>query len=165
MPTFTLDVKAELENIESFSAPGDVCWKFDIESEGGERREGITLCPNDEEEEVEGGRGKAHFVMKWAKSDKHQAYIKVLPISKAKKGATGVYSNPGAWEPMLICEVRGLKVTKWIPGNDFDVVASCGTKFAAADVPFSDEEHDWYDVDDQNESVSITELESRITMN
>ena len=75
-----------------------------------------------------------------------------------------MYSNSGAWEPILHCEVRGLKITKWIPGNDFDVVASCGTKFEAKDVPFSYEEREWYDVDDQNDSVAITELEGRIIM-
>lgn len=162
MPQVVLEIKAELENVESFAAAGDVMWKFDIENEAGERREGITVCPHDEEQEVEGGRGSAHYVMKWSKQDKHQAYIKVLHISKAKKGATGVYTNPGEWTPILCCEVRGLKITKWIPGTDFDVVATCGTKFAAADVPFSPDEADWYDVDDNNESVSITELEGRL---
>lgn len=162
MPQCVLEIKAELENVECFSPTKDVTWKFDIENEAGERREGITVCPQDEEQDIEGGRGTAHFVMKWSKSDKHQAYIKVLDISKAKKGATGTYTNPGEWTPVLCCEVRGLKITKWIPGTDFDVVASCGTKFPAAEVPFGADDRDWYDVDDNNESVSITELEGRL---
>jgi hypothetical protein len=163
MPSCVLEIKAEFENVERMTpAPGDVMWKFDIENEAGERKEGITVDPNDEEQEIEGGKGFAHFVMKWNKGDKHQAYIKITPIGKAKKGATGTYSTPGEWQPVCAFECRGLKIIRWIPGNDFEVTSSCGQVFKAEDVPFSPDEPDWYDVDENNESVSVTELQGRI---
>ena len=36
MPTFTIEVKAELLNIAELRPVGDIMWTLDVESEGGE---------------------------------------------------------------------------------------------------------------------------------
>lgn len=57
MPLFLLKVKADLENIQTVHFNEDNVWKFDVESDSGEVREGITFTKSDELE-LAGSRGK-----------------------------------------------------------------------------------------------------------
>ena len=56
MPLFVLKIKADLENLKSLEFSAATVWKFDVESDSSEVREGITFCRN-EEQELEGSRG------------------------------------------------------------------------------------------------------------
>jgi hypothetical protein len=56
MPIFVLKVKAELENILRIHFNEDAMWKFDVESESSEVREGITFTRSDDME-LAGSRG------------------------------------------------------------------------------------------------------------
>ena len=161
MPGQALEIKCEFENVESITPCLDVMWRFDIEGPNGDTREGITIQAQDELE-LENGREFANFIMKWDKTDKQQAYVKIVDVKKAKKGAVSTYSTPGEFAPVAAFECRGLKITKYHPGTDFDVTLTNGQKFTADLVNFA-EDPDWYDVNDNNESVSVTEMEVRIT--
>lgn len=56
MPLYVLKIKCDLENLSKlFSHPGTT-WKFDVESDSGETREGITFCAEDVME-LDGSRG------------------------------------------------------------------------------------------------------------
>jgi hypothetical protein len=160
MPGQALEIKADFDNVESMTVCSDVMWRFDIESPDGEIREGITVCAADIIE-LKSGREVANYVMKWEKGG-DQAYIKIVDVKKVRKGATTTYNTPSSFSPVAAFECRGLKIKKYHPGADFDVKSSSGQTFPAEGVDFA-EDTDWYDVDDNNEPVSVTEIEGKLT--
>jgi Eukaryotic protein of unknown function (DUF866) len=134
MPIFLLKIKADLENIALLSPQFENLWKFNIASQDGEERLGITVSKADVLE-LNGSKGDANYVMKWHKADSHQAYIKLVDVKKAD----GTYkaAETGTWVTILGLECRGLVPTAWIPGfltllpSQFSVpspeVVSCNT--------------------------------------
>ena len=80
MPEFHLLMKAELENIEMLIPIESNHWKFDIQSSSGEIRNGITFSEN-EDFDLEGSRGRAHFIIKWP-GERDQSYMKIVSIKK-----------------------------------------------------------------------------------
>lgn len=114
MPIFLLKIKADLENIAVLSPQFENLWKFNIASQDGEERLGITVSKADVLE-LNGSKGDANYVMKWHKADSHQAYIKLVDVKKAD----GTYkaAETGTWITILGLECRGLVPTAWIPGS------------------------------------------------
>ena len=152
MPEYHLSIKADLENIAQLMPLEDNLWKFDVESQSGERREGITFSRSDEME-MEGSKGTAHFIMKWP-GEHNQTTIKIVPIKKVD----GSYKESGKWIKILALECRGITPIKWIPSVDFSATTTGG--FVFGEVDLSD---DWAEYDEENdESVSVMNLESRI---
>ena len=160
MPGQALEIKAQFDNVESMTPCSDVMWRLSIESPMGEVRDGITVSANDVLE-LANGRDTAQYIMKWEKGG-DQAYIKIVDVKKLKKGATSTYNTPGEFSPVAAFECRGLKIIKYHPGTDFDVISSSGQTFPAEGVNFA-EDPDWYDVDDNNDPVSVTEIEGKLT--
>ena len=80
MPEFHLLMKAELENIELLLPIESNYWMFDIQSSSGEIRNGITFSEA-EDFDLEGSKGKAHFIIKWP-GERDQSYMKIVPIKK-----------------------------------------------------------------------------------
>ena len=70
--------------------------------------------------------------------------------------------QPDSFSPMAAFECRGLKITKYHPGADFDVTSSSGQCYPADSVNFA-EDTDWYDVDDNNGCFWVTEIEGKLT--
>ena len=68
MPTYLLQIKAELEGVESLTPRSSTQWKLDIENDGHEERHGITVCGEDVID-LEGSRGTANFVIRFNKGD------------------------------------------------------------------------------------------------
>jgi hypothetical protein len=101
MPTYHLQIKAELEGIQQLQPISGHLWKMDVEGEGNTRN-GITVSESDVIE-LEGSKGEANYVMKWDKSSKHQAYIKIVP----SKGCDFTYKaeDSGKWVTILAIEV------------------------------------------------------------
>jgi hypothetical protein len=159
MPLQFLEIKADLEGISAMSLQSSCCLRLTVENDASESKD-ITLSPSDEEQELEGSRGTAHFVMKWNKSDRNQAYIKVLPGKEIKDS---VYrdSDSGNFKAILAMECRGLKVTKFHSGEgDFVLTSEGGTNFESAN--FGDD--DFCDYDEENDvSVMVSSFESRIS--
>jgi len=137
-------------------------------------REGITVCETDEEQELDGSKGSAHFVMKWNKSDKYQAYIKIIDLKKAapKKGKKsagddtfdGVYrSQNEEWRAVLCMECRGLKPTNYHLGNDFIAKSTGGTEFEPCEFGMERDGGEWAEYDEEHDlSVVISQVQSRI---
>ena len=70
MPTYILYDKATLEGIASLQATDKTTWIIDVESsDGSEKREGVYISKN-EEIDMEGSRGKTHFVVKFKGANK-----------------------------------------------------------------------------------------------
>ena len=187
MPTFTIEVKAELLNIAELRPVGDIMWTLDVESEGGEVREGVTVDPA-EEIELDGSRGVANFIMKWSKQDKHQAYIQIVDLKGAITGSTdsgkkkkgkkaaggpeafdGIYRNPEEhedWIAILALECRGLRpVNVHVSGKDFDAVSIKGTRFPAGDCEYEPDNEGlcWTDFDEKlDDCVGVNGLRARV---
>jgi len=157
MPLVLLKIKAELENIAELKLVDGFALQLDIENEGSERKT-VTVSSTDVEE-LEGSRGDANFVVRWAKGAP-QAYVKMVPVKKCD----GTYKaeNSGQLVTLLGLECRGLTVTKWHVGaGDFDATSVGGTNFNGIDLTDSD----WADYDDQNGndmSVSVTAFECKV---
>ena len=179
MPSFVIEIKAELLNVASLTPVNDILWKMDIESEAGEVRENITVNPR-EELELEGSRGLANFVMKWSKQDSHQANIKVVDLKKAAAGMgkgkkakkdkdaseiDGVYRSSNQWVPIVAMECRGLKPIRVHVGNDFDITSESGALFPAAEAEFEEDSEglSWTDFDEKlDDCLAINALQVRV---
>ena len=113
MPQFLLKIKCTLENIGKLEPVEFNAWKFDIESEGGEPRLGITVSKTDDFE-LEGGKGTANFIVKFPGENK-QSYIKLVEIKKCD----GSYKaeNSDSYVTVLGLECRGLIITRWYPSG------------------------------------------------
>ena len=156
MPLLHLQIKADLENIETLVPCEGVCWKFEVENEASERK--TITCSSVEEEELEGSRGTANFVMRWAKGAQ-QSYIKIVPVKKVD--GTYTAKDSGTWKTIVGLECRGLTVKKVIITTDFNAISTGGTTFEQIDLT----DNDWTDYDDQNGndvSVSVMSFESKI---
>ena len=120
MPTFLLQTKVDfLENVESLTPKPLANWKFDVENDGEERRDGITLCAADELE-LDGSRGTCNFSIKFNRGDAHAAYIKIEKLAPKKHG-DGIVKQADKWTTVLVLECRGLTISKAYPGMDFDI--------------------------------------------
>lgn len=158
MPTYALEIKADLEGIARLIPNENNPWQFDIASESGgaETKEGITVSAVDDLE-IEGSRGTANFIMKWRESKQH-AYIKIVPMHKE----AGVYpiEKAGEFVKIVAFECRGLTLENWKPGADFFAESPVGTIFRDVDLTDPD---GWTDYDEEaGEAVSIMNLEFRI---
>ena len=113
---------------------------------------------------------KANFVMKWPGATQ-QSYIKLTNMPKAGKGKKGKDGRPGPegtyasdsgdFVKMVAMECRGLEIDKWIVTSDFKATGLEGTIFDEVDLA---DEDGWCDYDEKNnESVSITNVETRVT--
>lgn len=160
MPTQFLEIKADLEGISAICLQPSCCLLMTVENDASEMKN-ITLSPSDEEQELEGSRGTAHFVMKWNKSDRSQAYIKILGSHKEIKDSVYRDCDSGNFKAILAMESRGLKVTKYIPGEgDFVLTSEGGASFNNAN--FGDDDFADYD-EDNDMSVMVSNFEARLT--
>ena len=57
MPLYVLKIKCDMECVSKLYSHPQTLWKFDVESDSGEKREGITVSKEDVIE-LEGSRGK-----------------------------------------------------------------------------------------------------------
>jgi len=148
MPKFALEIKATLENVESFSLQPP--YIMSVKQVGGnEERDDVEIDPENEEE-VSGSKGTAHFKMKFDKKDKMEATVNVI-----KKGSC---NKSDAWVRVLVFETRGLEFTKWKP-TEANVIAKSGAEFNEADISDAD---GFSDFDEKNNSaVSIMNIEHR----
>ena len=157
MPTFLLQIKAELEGVESLRPRPSTQWKLDIENDAHEERHGITVSGEDELD-LEGSRGTANFVIRFNKGDQ-QSYIKLERLVQKKHGE-GVYreENSGSWITVAVMECRGLTPIRAHPGNDFDIKSSGEKTKIFSDADFS-ADSDFADYDEENDlSVQVTDL-------
>ena len=167
MPIYYLKIKAELENIEEIKKIPNNLWKFDINSTGGDTKEGITVS-EDDIIELDGSKGEANYVMKW-KGSNQQAYIKIINNKSIQDIYTYDDSNNNSYTTILGLECRNLEITKWIPGIDFIAIGNNNNndnnedKTIFDEVDLSDLDDGWCDYDEKtNESVSISNLKYEI---
>jgi len=155
MGIFVLLIKVEMEGIARLSFAEGARWCVSLENQG-ERKENIYICP-DEENEVEGGRGVANFVMKWPES-KRQCNISIIDLKDITRNEY-VAGDVDEFVPMVAFECRGCDIVDFKFQDPFTIESLGG--FVFNDVELDDGE--WADYDEENdESVMITSVESKI---
>lgn len=158
MPVYLVQIRCELENIESLKTTLNNYYKFDISSGQGHTKEGVTVSFS-EEQELDDSKGTANFVCKFEKS-MSCSYMKLLEFSKIK-GCNGTYTDKkNDWVTIVGVECRGLEITKYIPSIDFDAIASkSNTIFPSIDMT----DLEWSEYDEEgDQAVSVMNVETRI---
>jgi hypothetical protein len=156
MVLFVLYVKAELENIDLVEIPPLHRWCLDIkEPTSEERREAVWVC-DEEELEVTGGRGTAHFLMKWPGAKKESQLTVVRDIKKFTRSITG--NDSGGFVPIVGFECRGLEPIVWYPEGGYKVTSAGGlTLFENVNLS-----EDWAEYDEEgDQSVSICDVQHK----
>lgn len=156
--TFLLYVKADLENVESLAPAPGAHFCLDVqESAGSERRGGVYVHAG-EKHELAGSRGEAHFVMKFDKASKHEAYLNVLDVKGVTRPVTA--ADSGKWVPVVAFECRGLEPVAYHPEEEWLATGAGGQRFEG--VNLSD---DWADYDEKlGDSVSVMAFESKFEL-
>ena len=154
MVLFVLYVKADLENVERLEAPPLHRWCLDVqESNGEEQRKGVWVS-DEEEYEVAGSRGNAHFLMKWPGAKKESQMTIVRDVKKLTRVVTG--EDSGEYVPFVGFECRGLEPVSWSPESGYKITSTGGSA-VYEDVDLSD---DWVEYDEEGgQSVGVYSIE------
>uniref|UniRef100_A0A7S0WN99 Uncharacterized protein n=1 Tax=Chlamydomonas leiostraca TaxID=1034604 RepID=A0A7S0WN99_9CHLO len=162
MPVYLLCIQAELENIASLKLKPDAEFMMDVREAGGSEVRAGVVVSGEEEQEVAGGRGTAHFVMKFCKESKSQASITIMdPKDKELKGAVkGEFTaeDRGKWVALAAFECRGLEPIAFTPQAGWIATSAVSsTKWEDVDLA----EKEWAEYDEKGgESVGVSELQA-----
>ncbi|KAG6618548.1 DUF866 domain-containing protein [Phytophthora cinnamomi] len=154
MVLFVLYVKADLENVETLTAPELHRWCLDVkEPRGDEKREAVFVSDGDAVD-VAGGRSEVNFTLKWPGANKPAQLTVVRDVKKLTRAVTA--ADSGEFVPFVGFECRGLEPYAWHPESGYTVVSAGGhAKFQDVDLS-----EDWADYDgDGEQSVGIYEIE------
>eukprot|EP00622_Pseudochattonella_farcimen_P001103 FR735714.1.p1 GENE.FR735714.1~~FR735714.1.p1 ORF type:complete len:162 (+),score=15.95 FR735714.1:1-486(+) len=156
MPKFALKIRCQLENVAKMEAEPSNQWCLVVQSpDASETCEAYLTV--DEEHDLAGSKGTAHFIKKWSGSNQ-QSYLKIIDVKNVTKGGYDV-DDDQEWVAIVAFEARGLEPIGWMCRNDFAVESVGGTVFPAEEVEFDDQM--WADYDGENDiPVSIQNLES-----
>eukprot|EP00903_Cladosiphon_okamuranus_P010819 g10221.t1 len=103
MPVFVLKIKCELDNVASMQADENNKWILTMQSpDEGERREHVEVTKA-RNEELEGSRGTANFVVKW-QGAKKQATASIVEIKKIAGSQHEASSRNGPLLPNPLAE-------------------------------------------------------------
>ena len=161
MVLLVLGFKCRLENVSCVEFPISVPFTFTVKDPVGcEVRENVVVDPCDVSP-VEGGRGEAHFVVKFEGQMKQSS---IVIVDDAKK-CTGKFDEKdeekGEFVPIRAFECRNVDVLDWdrfSGGGDecgVKVISKGGTTFEQVKL-----DDDWFEYCEKcGESVSVTEIE------
>ena len=171
MPVFVAFLKADLENVASLKpkTTGSV-WVMDVKNgDSNEERKGVSIDA-EEEVDLEGSRGVANLVIKFADAAEKANCSIITPETYASKYKgkkkflaalpTSIEAS-GEWVPFLAFEARGMDITQvHLGGDNFVATATSGAVFEE-NLDLS--EGDWSDYDEDNElPVSITNIQVKV---
>ena len=153
MVVLGLFVRADLENVTDFAAPGDHRWCLDVQESGSAEVKRGVFVSNEEEVEVPGGRGTAHVVLRFQKGGK-ACSISVREVKGRTRPLTAEDAAPVA---LVAFECRGCELVGWTPTAGYRCRSTGGTAFEDVDLT----EGEWADYDEENDlSVMIENVES-----
>lgn len=157
MVLFILEVRIEMENVQSLELPEGYSYCIDVQNSAGEdAREGVYVT-SASEEELTGSKGTCNFQVKWVRDARSSAHLTVHESVKdiTRRRITG--DDNGAWVPILGLDCRGLEPTKFHPENGWKVVSSGGTVYDDVDL-----REEWAEYCEKaQDSVGIYSVESR----
>merc|ERR1712112_78663 len=114
-----LKVRANLENVAKITFPDDLQWVFDVQqSDGTELRKNV-IVDKTEENEVQGSRGVANFVMKWegARGQSSMSFFTPSRTGPLKGCKLFEYTaeQSGTFSPIAAFGCRGVEPVVWTP--------------------------------------------------
>ncbi|ETV96767.1 hypothetical protein H310_10075 [Aphanomyces invadans] len=159
MVLFVLYVKADLDAIDLWEFPVNHRWCLDIkEPTSEEKREGVWVC-DDELVDVPGGRGEAHFLMKWPGAKKESQLTIIRDVKKLTRPITG--ADSGEFVPVVGFDCRGLEPVAWYPEGGYTLTSAGGTA-VFRDVNLAE---DWSEYDEDGEqAVGIYSIEHKFVV-
>lgn len=151
-------MQAELTGVGSVAWPEGHRWCCDIQEAGGSEVREKVMISNEEETELQGSKGTAHFVIRFGGKGSREAYCTVeqAPASKLCKGSY-TEGDSGTWVPVVVLECRGMEPVRWHPQGGFTVTSAGeqGTEFPDADLS-----EDWCEYDDADDlSLEVMEVQ------
>eukprot|EP00940_MAST-03C_sp_MAST-3C-sp2_P002137 g2137.t1 len=141
----------EDENVEKIEPSDETMWHLLlVDPNSGDERK-IVLDPTNEEE-IDGSRGSANFIMTW-KGSKRQCSISIITTA-----AHNIDSTDDE-QPLVVFECRNAEIKACSLSDDSFLVTSTGG-YTFSDVDLSD---DWADFDEENdESVSLMGISTKV---
>lgn len=125
------------------------------QSDGDEVRSAVVVC-DDEEHELSGSKGTAHFVFSWPET-KRQSSLDVVQIKKVTQPAYTA-DDSGKYVAVVAFDCRGCVPVAYHPRDEWTVVSSGGSRFEDVDLS----EKEWADVcEKSNDPVTVMELDWR----
>ena len=151
MPTYDLELKAVLENVESIAANENTIWRVKMGcSNCQEVSPSFIEISSQEEVDVPGTRGTCNCLYT-CKGCKRKIQIDVTPKSLTPCTASD------KWSKLVSFEVRGGKPAEFQPADGFTVVSEGGAVFEDVDL-----QDDFAEYDEKADmAVSIMEMERR----
>uniref|UniRef100_A0A7S0WYL8 DUF866 domain-containing protein n=1 Tax=Pyramimonas obovata TaxID=1411642 RepID=A0A7S0WYL8_9CHLO len=152
MVFIALYIKADLENVTNLHAPAHHQWCLTVKQSDGSEERGPVFINEEEEHELTGSKGTAHFILKWEGSKK-ESYINVV---RNMKGVTRPYcaEDSGKEVPIVVFECRGIEPIGWNPEGGYNCESVEGARFE--DIDLSD---DWCEYDEKAQaSLEISNL-------
>lgn len=161
MVKLALQIKATSENIKSIEKPDeDFRWHVKLKSKNSETDKFIYIIQSNE---VEKSGSKGTTVNHVQKIDGSEVSVTILPDKVSAYAfefdEQDEDAGPIAGQFLTVCafECRGCEVSNFMFSDGWNIVGKDGSRFE--DVDLSD---DWYDVGENGEPVSLTELEFQI---
>ncbi|KAK3283790.1 hypothetical protein CYMTET_8531 [Cymbomonas tetramitiformis] len=154
MVFIALKIKCQMENVTNLHAPPGYQWCLTVKQSDGSEEKGPVFVNEEEDIDLNGSKGTAHFVMKFEGSNK-ESYLNVV---RDLKNVTKPYNEEdvGSWVTICVFECRGLEPITWHPQAGFNAQSTGGKRFEGE----VDLTEDWCEYDDNKDlSLEITELE------
>ena len=146
--------------MEEFGAPAEHGWCLDVKEAGGEEVKQGVFVSRDEEAEIEGSRGTANMVMRFAPGSK-QCSLTVVDVKGKTNTTRPLTADDGGMVPIVAFECRGMEPVKWTPTSGYVCRSTGGKAFDDVDLT----EGEWADYDEDNElpvSIGGVEHEFRV---
>mmetsp|Transcript_36355 Transcript_36355/g.102433 ORF Transcript_36355/g.102433 Transcript_36355/m.102433 type:complete len:149 (+) Transcript_36355:121-567(+) len=148
MPKFTLNLKADLENLAELIPDEDTRWYLKFRCTHCNEETGKFVYVS-KQEEVQHGRGKFNLLYRCSLCKREHTVDVVSTLS---------YSSSGQYAPVAVFECRGLEPIEYDPRVGWTARAESGRTF---ECDLADDFAD-YD-DDANEPVSVYSIESKFS--
>merc|ERR1711879_27636 len=148
MVKLALQVKAECENVKSFSSVGEEFrWFVKLRGSGGIETDDFVWISSENEVEIKGSRGTANHVQKLAGKE---VSVNIVPSKSVYN-----FEADEKWQTICVFECRGCDITEFKFSDGW--LVNCDDGSVLEDCDFS--ELEFYDVNGSGDSVSVTELE------
>ncbi|KAJ3209889.1 hypothetical protein HDU67_005832 [Dinochytrium kinnereticum] len=159
MPKFSLQLRAELENVTALKPKDDDYeWSFKVKCAScHEANDGCVTFNGVDQVDIPRSRGTANFVMK-CKFCSQEGNASIVEKSLKPYDA----DDSGQWKTVLTIESRGLEFVGWEPTHGQDLVCRGVDSNAEFTLDFEDDESTWVGYDEVSACpVGVSDIEGK----